>query len=368
MLIRRLASLLIITIGLPPFFSSMLPQSPHLKSFAQQARTFTPTPFPPLHLEIITPSNLNNLTVVAHLTEFTGDEVADLAFSPDNRFLVGVSYYGQTMRIWDLQTGVNLATALPITWSVDDTYLINLDYSPDGQRIVVGISNNIYLFSVSQLINVPNASEPEKVIPVGISPVVNITFLHQPSLLAYQNLGGEVWLLDLETNSKRLLLSTDAIYHTSLSFSPDGKLFIANNRLYDFDSGSEISSLDETCMALAFSPRNEILAACNVAESNFKQPQLWQISAQNQAYLAQRYEMSWFGGAVAFSPDGQILVMDDEYWETYTGDHLIDTPGGPPGVRCLAFSPDGTFLAIGRAGAGLAQLDGIYLKGVLAFE
>ncbi len=366
---KRLASFLSITIGLVCLsFSSISSQPSHLKSFAQETNPFTPTPFPPLKLEVVTPSNIDNLMTVAHLTEFEGDAVADLAFSPDNRFLAGVSYYDQTMRIWDLQTGVNVATVLPITWSVDEIYPINLDYSPDGQKIAVGVSNNVYLFSVFHLTNVPTTLEPEKTISVGTSPIVNITFLYHPSLLAYQNIDGEVWLLDLETNSKRLILSTDPIYYSNLAFSSNGKLFIANNRLYDFDSGLEVSVLDKSCMALTFSPRNEILAACKVAESNPKEPQLWQISAQNQVHLVQRYEMSWFGGAIAFSPDGQILVIDDEYWETYTGDHLIDTPGGPSGVSCLGFSPDGTFLAIGRAGAGLAQLDGMYLMGVSASE
>lgn len=97
---KRLASFLSITIGLVFFsFSSISSQPSHLESFAQETNTFTPTPFPPLKLEVVTPSNIDNLTAVAHLTEFTGDAVADLAFSSDSRFLIGVSYYGQTMRI-----------------------------------------------------------------------------------------------------------------------------------------------------------------------------------------------------------------------------------------------------------------------------
>lgn len=174
---KRLASFLSITIGLVCLsFSSISSQPSHLKSFAQETNPFTPTPFPPLKLEVVTPSNIDNLMTVVHLTEFEGDAVADLAFSPDNRFLAGVSYYDQTMRIWDLQTGVNVATVLPITWSVDEIYPINLDYSPDGQKIAVGVSNNVYLFSVFHLTNVPTTLEPEKTISVGTSPIVNITF------------------------------------------------------------------------------------------------------------------------------------------------------------------------------------------------
>ena len=67
------------------------------------------------------------------------------------------------------------------------------------------------------------------------------------------------------------------------------------------------------------------------------------------------------GSRLAFSPDGHLFVtagyLDDavRFWDSVSGEPRGSLPGIQPKVTGLAFSPDGTTLAISR-GDGVATL------------
>jgi WD40 repeat protein len=77
-----------------------------------------------------------------------------LSLSPDGRWLAGGNWRGAEARVWDLATGN------PVVDLVSGTPSVNVRFSPRGNWLVVGTSNDYRLWSVSPFQEVRRIPRP----------------------------------------------------------------------------------------------------------------------------------------------------------------------------------------------------------------
>ena len=201
------------------------------------------------------------------------------------------------------------------------------------------------------------------------SPVGAVAFSDDGKQVATGDYDGNVMMWDAETH--RILkrwpkLATDAV--RVIAFSEDGRYTAVGTKaknviLRDGPTGKWQGLLPERpdecdVWSAAFSRDSSLLAAVDSAgEVN-----LWTLGAgTRQTFFAGEKNLR----AVAFHPSGKMLVVGCGsgkilWWAREAGEWVRrdrECPSAKPGspVRCLAFSWDGKYLAVGR-GAGVAEL------------
>ncbi len=270
-------------------------------------------------------------------------KILDLAFSPNDRFLVTGSW-DSTIRIWDITSVIEGDSQDPSS-SVQPTLLqshrrgINtLAFSPDGSLLATGgWSNTVYLWDVSVLLD------------TGLS--------------------------SLETIDEPILLQGHRGGVNDLAFTPDGKFLSSGGwdntiRIWDITAILAAPDVDaESAIlkghqgevnALTFSPDGKFLAS----GSQDSTARIWELSkvfntdsqeltATIQTFLLRGHEGSI--NALAFSPDGDFLVTGGYDTSVRIWDLSAEDPTSQPiilqghedWITSLAFSPEGRFLATG---------------------
>lgn len=153
----------------------------------------------------------------------------------------------------------------------------------------------------------------------------------------------------------------------SVAFSRDGNLVLcvagedARIELWDLAQGKRLWSRTDDRVAPRFGVDANFLSACAFGPGEGEY-----MTAINSAWVestfcicdletgAIRKEFSAFSGSATFaiSPDGTLLATDGyppavEIWDVKTGKRIRSGAGHQLAIRCLAFSPDGRFVASG---------------------
>jgi WD40 repeat protein len=146
-----------------------------------------------------------------------------------------------------------------------------------------------------------------------------------------------------------------------VAWSPDGKLLASAGihsavKLWDAATGRLRATLEHdaaVASAVAFSPDGKTLATGSAAAGG-QSPQLKLWSMETHAPIA---SFDGHAGAqqiysVAFSPDGKTLASSANdstvrLWDVETGQPIATFPCDQPSPFAIAFSPDGTLLAVG---------------------
>ncbi|MFC5182847.1 WD40 repeat domain-containing serine/threonine protein kinase [Actinomadura harenae] len=204
---------------------------------------------------------------------------------------------------------------------------------------------------------------------LGSQGVLNLTYLPDSRELISMSVSAPSRMWDVTTG--RVLANLDDSVHGSSSFaapSPDGRTIATDNyssislwdartqrvtRTFQLPGGDKAG----IASSAAFSPEGDRLAIGTY--SNDKGPHkivLWNVP-QNSAEGTLDSGGTTGLSHVVYSPDGLQFATSDltqvKLWDT-SGGRLIGTIGEPDGIVAdIAFSPDGTELAVNTTGTGI---------------
>ena len=260
----------------------------------------------------------------------------NLEFSPDGRMLAAVN--GIAIELWDIASG-RLGTRIqghraPIRF---------ISFSPDSKTLVSNsIDGTTKLWSFR---NYGSAETLEGQVGVGISP--------DGGTLATLGVDGRLRLRDFATRREVETFGVEEIAKsrssTRLGFSPGGKVLVVLRdryltgklELWNLVSKEKVADFGENGLDFAVSPDGRLVATV-VFKNRELSVVLWNA--------ATRKILSSFkgGGSIAFSPNGTILAIgyDNEIRLVNTSDLNESVPPLQISSRtAMAFSPDGKILA-----------------------
>ena len=235
-------------------------------------------------------------------------------------------------------------------------------FSPDGRTLAVATAIGVSLYDVRTTREIARFIGPEG----GGGDVV---FSPDGTILASVT-RTQIALWDVKTRRNIGTLVEDAQVRygiRALTFSPDGTRLASASRtqikLWDIETRAEIMTLKghtDRIESVAFSPDGQLLAS-GATDDTVK---LWNIEtggniAKRFKRFAARRQIATLRGnmsgveSVAFSPDGTILAVGSvgrvNLWDVETKQHIETLGGGEDEglsfVNAVRFSPDGTVLA-----------------------
>ena len=269
-----------------------------------------------------------------------------VSFSPDGRFIA--SGGDNHVRIWDAGTGSNLMTLRGHTAPV-----CSVSFSSDGRYVASGGEDNT--------IKICDATSGETIMTLKGHEecVADVAFTPDGKRLVSCGWDGiKIWDIDVSRELTRLIGHNCQV--ESVAFSPDGKQIISVDcdggiKLWDISTGTEQKTILNHSGGLrarhvAFSPDGERIVSGD-SSGTFR---IWD-TATGEEITTFHGPKGWSSeNAVEFSPDGKLVAscsggmdMTVNVWDATTGKELITLKGHELWVSCVAFSPNGKFIASG---------------------
>ncbi len=278
------------------------------------------------------------------------DRVNAVAFSPDGSRLASGSDDG-TIRLWNAATGKEL-----VVLRGHDDRVFSVAFSPDGLRLASGsqVENAVRLWDAT-------TGQELGVVPGVIGAVFMVAFSPDGKLLAGALKDGTVRLWEATTLAEHAVLRGHKDDVGGVAFSPDGRLLASCSvdrtiRLWDIATKVEVTTLHGHTgfvVDVAFSPNGRHLASAGWDGTL----RMWDVDAA-ETLQAFRFTPAWESSyeSLAFSPDGtRVAVMagaweNPEYnvgeiWDVVTGERLAVLRGHEDWGNTIVFNQDGTRLA-----------------------
>jgi WD40 repeat protein/tRNA A-37 threonylcarbamoyl transferase component Bud32 len=269
-----------------------------------------------------------------------------VAISPDGRTLASAGEDRQ-VKVWDLADGQVLHS-----FAVHTGAVWGLAFSPDGELLATGSREGTIA-----LWNLRSGTQIRTLHGHSRSPS-RLAFSPDGTSLAAGSERGTVKLWDVASGQERSPLPGHSGTVRCIAFSPDGTRLASGGedrrvRLHDLLKGGSLNYPVPTAVNhVAFSPDGRTLAA--VGDAPDSAVRLWDLDTGQ--------ETSWPGHTghvlgLAFAPAAPLLATCGEDGTVRLWDRTGATPGvrtiGPGpfggGVRAVAFTPDGRYLATANA-------------------
>jgi WD40 repeat protein len=284
------------------------------------------------------------------LTGHTGI-VQDLCYSPDRRRLASSSEDG-TVKVWEVGSSRE-----PLTIEGHAGVIRDVRFSPDGSRLVGAAQDQVKVWDA--------LTGKECFTCRGHTSVVYGVCWSQDGKRLFSASGDQsvkVW--DALTGKELLTLPGNNGAVFAVRINRDGTRLASGCRdgtvrLWDARTGAAVAIFrghTDTVLNVDFSPDGSRLASAGLGGGMH----LWEVPAGHFPQPGHRSQVT----SVAISPDGRLLASaggdwdpggnryvrgELKLWERATGRLLLDH-SGPSGVPCVAFSPDGRFLASASGG------------------
>ncbi|HKQ08474.1 MAG TPA: TIR domain-containing protein [Blastocatellia bacterium] len=282
--------------------------------------------------------------------EVTEDENSSVVFSPDGRILastvVVIEHCGECgIDLWDIKSGKKKATLKGHTQNI-----YAMAFSPDGKTLASG--------SADQTIKIWDLNTGHELATLRAEEWVrSITFSPDGKVLASGGMTGTVSLWDVRSHRELVQLKGHSGIVRVVEFSADGKLLAsgcddATIKLWDVQNRQELRTLKshiETINSIVFSPDRNIVASAS-GDGCVK---LWEIKTIEESTMLKDHKgQMWH---VAFSPDGQMVAGGTEdgsvvLWDVKEGHEVATFSGHDNPINVVAFSPDSKILASGDRG------------------
>jgi WD40 repeat protein/serine/threonine protein kinase len=266
-----------------------------------------------------------------------------VAFSPDGRSVITGSHDDHTARLWDTTTGQLLTSPLRHQESVSA-----VAFSPDGKAVLTGSHDHtarLWDPATGEPIGAP-MHHPDHVLAVAFSP--------DGKVVLTGGADGMARLWDAATGQPLGLPMPHLGSVNEVAFSPDGKTVLTGSddhtaRLWDVAVGRPIGfplQLDAQALKVAFSPNGKTVLTLSA-----RMARLWDAATGRPIGAPMQRDRRGYG-AVAFSPDGKVVLTggDDgmaRLWDAATGQPIGVPMQHLGGVGWVAFSPDGKAVLTG---------------------
>jgi WD40 repeat protein len=280
--------------------------------------------------ELVRLHNIVTGQLLAELDPKLG-RINTIAFSPDGKLIAAgggeyreiyVSEFG--VRIW------NVATQEQVLFLNDFEDIVHsIAFNPNGATLATGEGNpwggpgtaKIWDLSTGKLLS-KFALSSEMGDPQGDWTIFGVSFNPEGITLVTMSENGQVVFWDVEKQTKYKVVTGVAGMGYGVSFSPDGKLLaVFGSAIHNSDEGSDLRLLDVETGKILVRLEGQEVKENSVAFSS-----------------------------IAFSPIEQVLVSTRwdgtvRLWDVETGKAAADLKVS--GASDVAFSPDGTLIAIG---------------------
>jgi WD40 repeat protein len=271
-------------------------------------------------------------------------EVTNLAFTPDNRFLVSASYGDYSIRVWDPVNGQELSSAKT------ENRVRSMVVTPDSAHILTA---DVYQYVISWPLEEGVIGAPRTLCrDVGDTLAVNTT----GKLFVTAGLQKPMQLWSLEDGSLVEQLSDDTDIR-SFAFSQSGKWLAcgkSGNQYWLLDTktwGQKTYNINKVAKnsfvsAIDISKNDKYLATGHMDSS------IVIFDLEEREELHNFYVTDASTWDVKFSPDSMLLATAQHdknvyLWDVQTSARIGRLSKHTDAVRCLAFSPDGTTLTSG---------------------
>lgn len=272
--------------------------------------------------------------------------VADVAFSPDGRLLVGVGR-DRSLRIWSLADGRRLHRI-----HAHGNWVQAVRFSPDGTSIATaGLDRKVRLWD-------PLSGEQRAELVQHANGVQSLLFLDRGKTLVSGGRDRTLWAWDVARSQPTAEVPIgDGGWISAIEGldDPDRVAILAGRErpiaFWSLSQGRNVGTLEK------FAPGDEAVTAMRVgadgrtlAVSVGRQIEIWNIPRGLRLAVLAGHTADV--STLAFSPDGRLLAsggLDNEIriWEVDSGRPVCRLPGHQAWVNCLAWSPDLRLLASG---------------------
>ncbi|MFO0807852.1 MAG: protein kinase [Gemmataceae bacterium] len=277
--------------------------------------------------------------------------VDGIQFSPDGRRIVSGSQ-DRSIKVWDVAGGKELRTYRGHTATVN-----GVSVSPDGRLLAsAGADRTIKLWDMT--------ADPEAA-ALKLPEVRYLHFSPDGRRLAATSSEATIRVWDAATNREVLVLRGHTTTVNGVCFSPDGRRLASASsdgtvKIWDAVEGKETATCggySGRVESVCFSPDGESVAAAGGIADGPTAGRPRDVPAAVVVWAARTgRELARLAGhakgvrSVAFSPDGRFVAAGGEdgtarVWDVTAGTEVSTFRGERGTIRCVCFSPDGRSLA-----------------------